>query len=151
MISIVVAKISRRNEQYNYRIVGKGERYLIQHDEGESPGDKVLQYLTPYAFEPVVIEGTSLQKRCEIIAGERAEDASSIYKGSVAFREETENGKVKKTIRNYYICADNFFEAHEELSVHLSECMGSAEIVSMTKTNIIELLCTSGQGWGVEV
>ena len=56
-LSIVVAKVVRENAQYKYKLVGKGERYLVQHQEGDNPGNAVMKYLTPYAKEPVVIEG----------------------------------------------------------------------------------------------
>lgn len=61
-LSLVTAKITRENEQYNYRIVGRGEKYLVKHEDGENAGDKVIEKLTPFAKEPIVIEQVVLQK-----------------------------------------------------------------------------------------
>lgn len=46
-LSIVVAKVVRENAQYKYKLVGKGERYLVHHQEGDNSGNAVMKYLTP--------------------------------------------------------------------------------------------------------
>lgn len=140
MISIVTAKIIRKNEQYNYRVVGKGERYLVVHEDGEGAGDVVLQYLAPYAQEPVVIEATALQKSTEIIGLDEPEEGCGIYKASVVFRELLESGKTKKTTRRYYILAEELSSAHEKLDEFLCAMVQDYEVVSVSKTNIIECL-----------
>lgn len=142
MISIVTAKIIRKNEQYNYRVVGKGERYLVVHEDGEGAGDVVLQYLAPYAQEPVVIEATALQKSTEIIGldNPEAEERCGIYKASVVFRELLESGKTKKTTRRYYILAEELSYAHGMLDDFLCSMVQDYEVVSISKTNIIECL-----------
>lgn len=141
MISIVTAKVVRKNEQYNYRLVGKGERYLVSHEDGESAGDKVVEYLTPYAEEPVVIEATSLQKSTEVVIVDGVEESDTLYKASVQeILVSEDSGKVKRITRKYFVLARNFAEAHENLEVFLGGMCGTFEIGSITKTNIIEYL-----------
>lgn len=37
-ISLVTARVIRRNELYGYKLKGKGEQYLVRHQEGENAG-----------------------------------------------------------------------------------------------------------------
>lgn len=55
-LSLVTAKVIRENENYSYKLVGKGEKYLVRHEEAGNAGDKVIEEITPFAKEPIVIE-----------------------------------------------------------------------------------------------
>ena len=137
-LSLVTAKITRENEQYNYRIVGRGEKYLVKHEDGENAGDKVIEKLTPFAKEPIVIEQVVLQKTTEII-GEP--DEEFIYKAQIQFLEVNENtGKEKKMTRNYFVCANSTRDAFEVLSDYIDGFFSDSSIVSVVRTKIIEII-----------
>lgn len=138
-ISVVVAKVVRENEQYKYRLVGKGEKYIVQHHEVDNAGEMVAKYLSPFAKEPVVIESVALQKSTEIIADISNEEG--VYKAVVQFAEEDpDTGKIRKYKRNYFVGGDNFAEAYDKLMGEANNWMGLWQVLSLTKTNIIEYL-----------
>ena len=136
-LSIVVAKVVRENAQYKYKLVGKGERYLVQHQEGDNSGNAVMKYLTPYAKEPVVIEGVSLQKHSDIVES----FGEMIYKAVVQHVvEDIDTGRLHKSKRNYFINGDSYSDAYEALLAEANNWVGLSEIISLSKTNIIEVL-----------
>lgn len=134
-LSLVTAKVVRENEQYRYKLVGKGEKYLVAHDDMENPGDKVVTEITPFAKEPVVIEQVVLQKNVEFIES----DGDSIYKSAVEYVELNENtGKERKVRRNYYLRANSTREAFDILSDFLSGFVSDNSIASLARTKIID-------------
>lgn len=135
-ISIVVAKVVRSNEQYQYKVVGKGEKYLVAHADNENAGDKVVEYLKPFAKE-IRVESISLQNNSEALCGVEGE---SIYKGVVRYTSETEEGKMKRSTHKFFVGGKTFEEANLLLSSFLDSNAQDAEILSLTKTNIIEFL-----------
>lgn len=135
--SIVVAKVVRQNEQYNYAMVGKGERYLVAHEEGENAGDKVVEYLAPYTKIPVVIEGVALQKSSDVILPNGGE---TIYKAMVQFVDLLESGRTKRTNRKVFVGAKTFREAHSLLEDWFANEVREAEVLSVAKTNLLEFL-----------
>lgn len=46
-MSIVTVTVTRENEQYAYKIVGKGEQYLVLHDDGQNAAEAVLKEVEP--------------------------------------------------------------------------------------------------------
>ncbi len=137
-LSLVTAKVVRENEQYNYRMVGRGERYLVRHSEDENAGEKLSKYLTQYAKEPVVVEQVILQKNNEVI-GELTDDV--VFKATVAFIEvDPDTNKKRKVTRSYFVCADSIREAFDTLSGYLSDFLCGNSIVSIAQTKILEVL-----------
>lgn len=136
-ISLVTAKVVRENEQYNYKLVGKGEKYLVQHNEGENAGEKVMEYLTPYAKEPVIIESVVLQKSYAEIIGE-VDSNKSIFRANIEVVVLDKDGqKTQKTAHKYYIFGSSVKDV-----VAVIEGLGYLDfaISSIARTNIIEVL-----------
>jgi len=71
-LSLVTAKVVRENEQYAYKLVGKGEKYLVLHEDGEKPEDVVISELAPFSKEPVSVESVVLQKKLRNNRGSRS-------------------------------------------------------------------------------
>ena len=137
-ISLVTARVVRRNEQYGYKLKGKGEQYLVRHQEGENPGDKVVEYLQPFAIEPIIIEAVRLEKGVDFLNQE--EERERNYKCTVAYIVLNEStGKESKVRKGMYLYADDCQEALNcvEKSFGLAE---SAGVVSIAQTKIIELI-----------
>lgn len=138
MISLVTAKVIRANEQYNYKLKGKGEKYLVNHNEGESASDIIVDYLTPYAVEGSVvsIESVMVQKSTEIL--DSKDEDCPIYKCSIRLEELLEDGKTRKVQRKIFVQASNPAEA---IALVENEMTGlyEYEVLSVTKTNIIEI------------
>ncbi|MDN4754435.1 hypothetical protein QYZ87_07830 [Porphyromonadaceae bacterium W3.11] len=44
-ISLVTARVVRENEQYAYKLVGKGEKYLVRHEDGDNAGESIREAL----------------------------------------------------------------------------------------------------------
>lgn len=136
-ISLVTAKVVRENEQYAYKLVGKGEKYLVRHQDGDNAGDKVLAYLSPYAKEPVCIEAVALQKNIEFVNPE--EPADHIYKCAVEYSTlNEETGKEQTVRKSYYVYADTV----RGVMTTLEDVMrfNDVAITSISRTKIIELL-----------
>ena len=138
-LSLVTAKVVRENEMYRYKLVGKGEKYLVAHEDMENPGDKVVVELTPFAKEPVVIEQVVLQKNVEFIES----DGDVIYKSAVEYIELNENTG-KKVRRNYYLRANSTKEAFDVLSDYISVFVSDNSIVSVVRTKIIDVFLDWG-------
>lgn len=133
-ISLVTARVVRRNAQYAYKLVGKGEQYLVRHEDGDNAGDKVLEYLAPYAAEPVTIEAVRLEKNVEFLNAEDVRD--QIYKCTIEYVTLNEKmGKETKVRRSRYVYANSCKEAIDVACELEAGCVTS---VSLTK--IIELL-----------
>ena len=139
MISLVTAKDIRANAQHAYKMKGKGEKYLVCHEEGESATDIIVDYLTPYALEgtPIHIESVVVQKNSEILESEH-EDCP-IYKLSVRGVEDTDDGRVKKFLRRMFVQAISPDLALELAKNNIRGCVSEYEILSVQKTPIIEI------------
>lgn len=136
-LSIVVVKVVRENAPYNNKLVGKGGRYLVQHREGDNSGNAVMKYLTPYAKEPLVIEGVSLQKHSEIVKSV----GEMVYKAVVQHVvEDFDTGRLHKSERNYFINGDSYSDAYWALLDEALNWVGLFEIISLSKTNIRDIL-----------
>lgn len=138
-LSTVTARIVRENEQYKYKIKGKGEKYLVIHEEGKNAGDIVAEYLSPFAKEPVKIEQTALFKgRPEII---NKNENGMIFQAKVEYISVDENkGKERKITNTYFVQASHIREAFEALAEFISDFVSDACITSVSKTKIIEVL-----------
>lgn len=136
-LSTVTARIVRENEQYKYKIKGKGEKYLVIHEEGENAGDIVVEYLSPFAKEPVKIEQTTLLKGRPEIIGE----GDNIFQAKIEYISVDENkGKERKITNTYFVQAGHIREAFDALAEFISDFVSDACITSVSKTKIIEVL-----------
>lgn len=138
-LSTVTARIVRESEQckYKLKLKGKGEKYLVLHDEGENAGDIVMAYLSPFAKEPVKIQQTTLLKgRTEIIG-----KGETIFQAKIEFVTIDENkGKERKVSETYFVKSDGIREAFEELAEFVSGFISDAAITSVVRTKIVEVL-----------
>ena len=122
-ISVVTAKVVRENEQYAYKLVGKGGKYIVMHEDGENAGEKVVEKLSPFAKELVEIQ----QVR--------------VYKAHIEYSEMNEvTGGTKKQTLRYFVCADNIKEAYSLLADFIHEFVDESAIQSIIRTNIIEVI-----------
>ena len=135
-LSLVTVKVVRENENYKYRLVGKGEKYLVRHDAENNAGDIVVKELTPFAKETIVVEQVLLQKNAEIIES----CGEFIYKAAIKYIEIDDTGKERKITRRYYVQSDSARDAFDAVAEFLSGSLNDACIMSVTQTNIIELL-----------
>lgn len=136
-ISLVTARVVRENEQYAYKLVGKGEKYLVRHEDGDNAGEAVVEYLSPYAKEPVCIESIQLQKNIEFINVNDTQD--HIYKCTAEYITTNEDtGKETKVRRSYYMYAESIREALNIMDDFL--VIGDAAVTSIALTKIIEVL-----------
>ena len=73
-LSLVTVRVVRQNEQYNYKVVGKGEQYLVKHADDERADEKAIEYLKPFSREPVIVVRTELLKgSVELLEHEEAD------------------------------------------------------------------------------
>lgn len=137
-ISLVTARVVRSNEQYGFKLKGKGEQYLVRHQEGENSGDKVVEYLQPFAIEPIIIEAVRLEKGVDFLNQE--EKRARIYKCTVEYIVLNEStGRESKVRKGKYLYAD---DCQDALNC-VENSLGPAEragVVSMALTKIIELI-----------
>lgn len=132
-LSLVTAKVIRENEQYAYKLVGKGEKYLVFHDEVEKAEDSVIIELTPFSKEPVSIDSVVVQKNCEIIGDSERE---LIFKASIKFMYLDEiSGKEKKTTRKLFVHADSVKDAANAIYAEIPE----AHLSSISETKILDV------------
>ena len=136
-LTLVTARVVRKNERYAYKLVGKGERYLVKHKEGENAGDKVIQELTYDAEVPVIVVQTQLLKNnVEFIEDEKAD---RFFNAKVEYTELTDDGKKEKKVKDRYIVqANTAKEAFNRLSAVINaddDCITTVAI-----TNIIDVI-----------
>ena len=136
-LTLVTARVVRKNERYAYKLVGKGERYLVKHEEGENAGDKVIQELTYDAEEPVIVVQTQLLKNnVEFIEDEKADH---FFNARVEYTELADDGKREKKVKDRYIVqANTAKEAFNTLSAVTNvddDCITTVAI-----TNIIDVI-----------
>lgn len=138
-LSKVTARIIRENEQHKYKLKGKGEQYLVAHEEGENAGDIVMAYLSPFAKEPVKIEQVTLLKgRPEIIGDTETE---TIFQAKIEYVTiDEKKGKEHKVSETYFVQANDIREAFEELAMFVSGFVSEAAVTSVSRTKIIEVL-----------
>ncbi|MDR0872531.1 MAG: DUF4494 family protein [Prevotellaceae bacterium] len=137
-LSLVTARIVRENEQYKYKIVGKGEKYLVRHDENEDAGVKTLEYLTPFAKEPVKIEQITLLKPSVELVDNG--DADFTFKVGIQFIQVDDNQKERKRSQTLYVRADDLQEAFDMSSVYLNDWLCDKAITSISRTGIIDVI-----------
>lgn len=139
MISLVTANVIRANARYTYKLKGKGEKYLVEHNEDESAADKIVQYLTPYAVTgtTVSIESVVVQKNSEVLTG--SHEDCPVYKCTIRGEETTDEGVIRKYQRKYFIQALNPVEAIGMIQDACDGMTDDYEILSVAKTNIIEI------------
>lgn len=136
-LSLVTAKIVRENAQYAYKLVGKGEKYLVRHQDGDNAGAKVMEYLAPYAKEPVVIEAVALQKNIEFLNPDNTKD--NIYKCVIEYHLLNEDtGKETKVRKGCYVYATSPKEVIDIIDEHTY--FADSAVTSISLTKIIELL-----------
>lgn len=136
-ISLVTARAVRQNAQYTYKLKGKGEQYLVIHEDGENAGDKVLEYLTPYVVSPVTIEAIKLQKNVEFVNEGDVKD--HIYKCVVEYVTlNDKSGKETRVRKPLYVFGNDVRDALH--GVEESFGMEADVIKSISLTKIIELL-----------
>ena len=136
-LTLVTVRVVRKNERYAYKLVGKGERYLVKHKEGENAGDKVIQELTYDAEVPVIVVQTQLLKNnVEFIEDEKAD---RFFNAKVEYTELTDDGKREKKVKDRYIVqANTAKEAFNRLSAVINaddDCITTVAI-----TNIIDVI-----------
>ena len=136
-LTLVTARVVRKNERYAYKLVGKGARYLVKHKEGENAGDKVILELTYDAEVPVIVVQTQLLKNnVEFIEDEKAD---RFFNAKVEYTELTDDGKREKKVKDRYIVqANTAKEAFNRLSAVINaddDCITTVAI-----TNIIDVI-----------
>ena len=136
-LTLVTARVVRKNERYAYKLVGKGERYLVKHKEGENAGDKVIQELTYDAEVPVIVVQTQLLKNnVEFIEDEKAD---RFFNAKVEYTELTDDGKREKKVKDRYIVqANTAKEAFNRLSAVIN--VDDDVITTVAITNIIDVI-----------
>lgn len=140
--SIVTVKIVRKNDQYAYKLKGKGEQYLVTHEDGAKPEDSVIEHLSDYAQVPIQVESIiTCKNNPEILPFDPAEGDTIIYKAIVqlvSFSEET--GKETKQTVPVYIHSESIDKALSQLIEHSSSWISDVNIKSISKTNLIEVI-----------
>jgi len=136
-LSLVTAKVVRENDQYAYKLIGKGEKYLVFHEDLEKAEDTVILELTPFSKEPVSIDSVIVQKNSEIIGDSESEQ---IFKASVKFMYLDEiSGKEKKSSRKLFVRADTIEAAILVISSEIPE----GHLASITETKIFDVFTFS--------
>lgn len=132
-LSLVTAKVVRENEQYAYKLVGKGEKYLVLHEDGQKAEDRVISELSPFAKEPIVIDSVVVQKKSEIIGDFKCD---IIFKAVVklAYYDEI-SGKEKTSSNKLFVFAES---AKNAISVILEE-IPESHLVSISETKILDV------------
>lgn len=135
-LSIVIAKVIRSNEQYKYKLVGKGEKYLVTHRDNENAGDIVVEYLKPFVSD-IRIESVALQNNSQVVG---IDDEKQIYKAVVKQIVLNEEGIEKRLNQKIFLGGKDFFEANTLLMAYIDSSVQESEVLSISKTNIIELI-----------
>ena len=134
-LSLVTAKVIRENEQYAYKLVSKGEKYLVLHEDGEKAEDRVISELSPFAKEPVVIDSVVVQKSAEVV--DAKDGADFVFKIAVkAIYIDEISGKEKKVTRKLFVRAFSIENAISAAKKH--EPFGN--VASISETKILDVL-----------
>lgn len=142
-LSMVGAKVLRQNENYKYRLAGKGERYLVYHDEIDNPAEVVKNYLRPYVIEEPSIDSVAIQRGVSMI---EASTGAYVWRANIRYtcQEVLENGaeKERKVSAKFFVCADDMSSAFEAIVGYLEyETEHPAtSIVSISRVNVIEVI-----------
>lgn len=143
-LTIVCARVVRKNEQYAYQLKGKGERYLVVHEENENASDIVKEYLHPFAIQEPSIESITLQKGVSFIGNE--EDEGDVWKALIRYTEEKllDSGDTKeiKVSERFFLKAINFRDAYHTLVNYLetSTMHPTDSVVSINRLNVIDVI-----------
>ena len=136
-LSLVTARVVRQNEQYNYKVVGKGEQYLVKHADDERADEKAIEFLKPFSREPVIVVRTELLKgSVELL---EHEEADRFYKCITEYMELLETGKEKKVTGQYFVQASNISEVMSQLLkayMHLD----AVDVKSIARSKIIDVI-----------
>lgn len=143
-LTIVCARVVRKNEQYSYQLKGKGERYLVVHDEDKDAAEIVKEYLRPFAIQEPVIESIAVQRGISFI--ENDYEAEFVWKAVVRYKEEKilDSGETKevKVSEKFFLKAIDFRDAFHTLTNYLetSTMHPSDAIVSINRFNVIDVI-----------
>lgn len=142
-LSMVSAKVLRQNENYKYRLAGKGERYLVYHNEDDSPIEIVKNYLRPYVIEEPSIDSVALQRGVSYVEdsmGDYVWRAQLRYTSRILLENGTE--KERKVSAKYLVCADDMSQAFESIVAYLESNTEhpSSSLVSISRVNVIEVI-----------
>ncbi len=136
-LSLVTARVVRQNEQYNYKVVGKGEQYLVRHADNERADEKAIEFLKPFSREPVIVVRTELLKgSVELL---EHEETDRFYKCITEYMELLETGKEKKVTGQYFVQASNISDVMSKLLkayMHLD----AVDVKSIARSKIIDVI-----------
>lgn len=111
------------------------ESYLIDAmscTEAEARAVKELSYY----YEDLEVSSVTEKKGVDVIGKEEHEDFFLAKVALISLDERS--GKEKKTVSTSYVRGNSFKDAYTAVDLELAKSMADTEILSLSKTNIVE-------------
>lgn len=111
------------------------ESYLVDAMSCTEAEARAVKELSGY-YEDLEVSSVQEKKNVEVIGKEEHE---IFFIAKVAFISVDErSGKEKKTVSTWYVRGNNFEDAYEAVKSELADSVTDTEILSLSKTNIVE-------------
>lgn len=129
---IVKCRLSKVDESGISKKVS--ETYLVDAMSCTEAEARVYDKLSPFTSD-MKVTSVLEKKNVEILAG----DSDNFYLAKTAYITlDEKTAKEVKTIMTYYVNASTFKEAYDRISEELRKSVVDTEILSLSKTNVIE-------------
>lgn len=111
------------------------EAYLVDAMSCTEAEARAVKELSCY-YEDLEVSSVTEKKGVDVIGKEEHED---FFLAKIAFISLDErSGKEKKTVSTWYVRGDSFADAYKAVDLELAKSMADTEILSLSKTNIVE-------------
>ncbi len=111
------------------------EAYLIDAMSCTEAEARAIKDLSSF-YEDLEVSSVTEKKGVDVIGKKEHED---FFFAKVAFISLDErSGKEKKTVSTWYVRGDSFKDAYKAVNSEIAAGMTDAEVLSLSKTNIVE-------------
>lgn len=111
------------------------EAYLIDAMSCTEAEARAVEELSCY-YEDLEVSSVTEKKGVDVIGKEEHEDFFLAKVAIISLDERS--GKEKKTVSTWYVRGDSFADAYKAVDLELAKSMADTEILSLSKTNIME-------------
>ena len=111
------------------------DAYLVDAMSCTEAEARAVKELSCY-YEDLEVSSVTEKKGVDVIGKEEHE---GLFLAKVAIISLDErSGKEKKTVSTWYVRGDSFADAYKAVDLELAKSMADTEILSLSKTNIVE-------------
>ena len=111
------------------------EAYLVDAMSCTEAEARAVKELSCY-YEDLEVSSVTEKKVVDVIGKEEHEDFFLAKVAIISLDERS--GKEKKTVSTWYVRGDSFKDAYTAVDLELAKSMADTEILSLSKTNIVE-------------